>query len=343
MADENTGADALGQYLTGAGADGATQPDPDASLGNYRAAERVDTLGVLMAQGPPGLRIERVSGYNGAGAASLVAVGADAVAWRPPDGTQGEAVTIADGETRQVGGADAPDWATMSLARWAELTVDEWATTGVGGSGLDGFAVVTRRSAEPLAGEFTAHLDPVVGNVVGGSRQTVSGEAYRCLCLKNTTGDGHTLGLWHLGDVAGDGLSDVATTAHALTNYGAEHVIGEGYRWVRADSDQMEAAFPGDSGRSVLTMECWMRDFEWLPGVWNYGRLLDWWKDTNNALYVLALVHGSDPALSRFWVTQKIGGVTLCDFSWMHADAHALLIGADPIHVQLSSTRALRD
>ncbi len=330
MADQNTGADALGQYLTGAGSDGASQPDPDASLGNYRAAERLDPLGVLMAQGPPGLRIERVSGYNGVGAASLVAAGADAVAWRPPDDTEGEAIAIADGETRQVAGADEPYWANMSVARWAELTVAEWAAMGIGGSGLDGFAIVTRRSTEPLAGEFVAHLDRVVGNVVGGSRQTASGEAYRCVCLKNTTGDGKTLGLWHLADTAADGLADVATTTRDFTNHGAEHVPGQGYRFVKAENDYMQATVGALDAIAAVTMECWVRD--WQTPIDSYGQIARFWTDSSNRLMLDAKIT-TDPASSYICASLKIGGDWSPTASWTGVDANALLVGSDPWHV----------
>lgn len=148
--------------------------------------------------------------------------------------------------------------------------------------------------------------------------------------------DGDTLGLWHLHDGAcqgeGTGLVDASGGGHDLTNDGAESVE-DGYRFVRADSDELDTNYPSQGARNLLTLECWMRDFEWTPGNWGYGELFNWYKDGNNMLYVVVVRHPTTPAFSRFWIRQKVAGVWVVDLSWMSSEAHDLLTGAAPIHV----------
>jgi len=148
--------------------------------------------------------------------------------------------------------------------------------------------------------------------------------------------DGDTLGLWHLHDGGcqgeGTGLEDASGGGHDLTNDGAESVEN-GYRFVRADSDELDVAYVGDPGHQLLTLECWMRDFEWARFVWNYGDLVHWGKDNDNFLYVLIIIHPVVSALSGFRVYQKVAGVYRVDLPWINIDAYNLLTGPDPIHV----------
>jgi hypothetical protein len=143
--------------------------------------------------------------------------------------------------------------------------------------------------------------------------------------------DGATLGYWRFGETGGN-LSDVVA-GKVFTNVGCD-IEQDGYRWVRADSDQLTATYNGEPAHQMLTLECWMRDFEWLPDQWNYGELLNWWQDGNNMLYVMAVVH-ADPSFSRFWARYRVGGVWKGDFSWISAEADALLRAPEPVHVAL--------
>jgi len=118
-----------------------------------------------------------------------------------------------------------------------------------------------------------------------------------------------------------------------LVNHGA--VAGQdGFRFVRADSDRMEAAFPDDPGHTLLTMECWMRDFEWVPDAFSYGSLFCWYRDSSDHLWAKA---NTQPvaANSRFTVRQKIGGSIVSEFSWSGEDVDAMLKAKEPIHVAL--------
>ncbi|MGB2997652.1 MAG: LamG-like jellyroll fold domain-containing protein, partial [Phycisphaerae bacterium] len=75
--------------------------------------------------------------------------------------------------------------------------------------------------------------------------------------------DGDALGLWHLHNGGcqgeGTGLEDASGGGHDLTNYGAES-IEDGYRFVLAEGDYMDAALDGGA-RMAGTLECWIRNF----------------------------------------------------------------------------------
>lgn len=106
MPDIATAADALQWFYTGAASDGAAISDIHGSIGGYRSSERLDALAIEVSGGPSGLRYSHPSGENGVGDGVLDCPTANTVRWQPPGGSFGDAVTIANGETKQVCGAD---------------------------------------------------------------------------------------------------------------------------------------------------------------------------------------------------------------------------------------------
>lgn len=162
MPDEKTHADSLRLYLTGASSDGGAQTDPDASLGNYRSSTLCTFLAQSITNPITNVTVDFVAGGNGTGAGSLTAVTVDSLAWTPPGGSQGAAVSIANGETKILEGS--------------------------GDTGA--FIRVSRTSADDLSGTATVTLSDEYNDVVGfdnvSSSEASSGDVeYRALMFKN--------------------------------------------------------------------------------------------------------------------------------------------------------------
>ncbi len=161
MANEKTRADSIRIYLTGAGADGGAQADPDASLGNFRSATLADLMGFSVTSPISNITVVFVAAENGEGAGTLTASGVDELKWTPPGGVQGAGVTILNGETRVIEGTDTDKWVR-----------------------------VTRTTAAALAGAATITLADIFNDVVGfdnvSSVEAAAGDnEYRGLMLKN--------------------------------------------------------------------------------------------------------------------------------------------------------------
>jgi len=144
--------------------------------------------------------------------------------------------------------------------------------------------------------------------------------------------DGQTLGLWHLHDGAcqgeGTGLADASGAGHHLTNHGAEPVE-DGYRFVLADGDYMDAAFVGQPARSLVTLECWVR--AWQVPLDSTGIVAHFFKDANNWLALLGK-RNANPAASRLTAQgQTAGGVFTTQ--WMGTGADAFLASATAWHM----------
>jgi hypothetical protein len=103
MPAANSGVDALGLFLTG----GASNGDPDLSLGGARSSAKARGLGVIVSSPIPGIKIENVYPACEEGEGSL-SVGSDGASllFTPPDGLEGEAVPIGVGERKIVTGED---------------------------------------------------------------------------------------------------------------------------------------------------------------------------------------------------------------------------------------------
>lgn len=163
MPPTGTRADSIRLHHTGAGADGASQPDPAASLGGFRAAEELETRAPLISGGIANLDLVFASGLNGIGLASLAAVGDDLAAYSGVDASaRSESETILNGES---------------------LILEDPAEPGR-------FARAKRTSTAQLDGSTAARLHPVFGNVVGqadvtGPQQVTGRVTHRALMLKN--------------------------------------------------------------------------------------------------------------------------------------------------------------
>jgi len=175
MPDVYAGADALRFYLTGASSDGGAQTDPNASLGNYRSSTRATSLGISVAGGPANITVDYASGANGTGAGSVSAESADTLAWTPPGGSKGDAVTIANGETKiLVAGSSHPE----------------------------DFVEVSRTSATALSGTATVTLSDQFNNVFGldnvsTAEQAAGDTEYRCFAMKNVSSSStNTIKAW---------------------------------------------------------------------------------------------------------------------------------------------------
>ncbi len=162
MPDEKTRADSLRLYLTGAASDGGAQIDPDASLGNYRSSTLEEFFTNFISNPISNITVDFISGAHAEGDGSIEAITADTLAWTPPGGSQGAAVSIANGETKILEG------------------------NGVPGQ----FIRVTRTSADSLAGTATVTLSLKFNNVIGfdnvKTAEAAAGDIeYRALMLKN--------------------------------------------------------------------------------------------------------------------------------------------------------------
>jgi hypothetical protein len=163
MAEIKTGGDAIRWYLTGASSDGGAQTNPNLSLGKNRAATQTGGLGITVSGGPANITVSFASGANGEGAGSVSSETTGSLAWTPPGGSKGNAVTIANGETKQLVG---------------------------GGSHPEQFIIVSRTSATNLTGTATVTLADEYNAAVAGDNATTAEQAagdaeYRCLAAKN--------------------------------------------------------------------------------------------------------------------------------------------------------------
>lgn len=165
MAEINTGADALQALFTGAATNGGAQASADASLGNYRSSSRALGMGVVVTNPITNIVIEHVAGYNGEGNGTLSAIDANNLKWTPPGGTQGDAVTIANGEQKVLTG---------------------------GGTGEESkYIIVRRTSTASLSGTATLACSWEYNNAVAldniSSAEAAAGlDEVRCICLKNS-------------------------------------------------------------------------------------------------------------------------------------------------------------
>jgi len=144
--------------------------------------------------------------------------------------------------------------------------------------------------------------------------------------------DGSTLGLWHLHDGAcqgeGTGLED-ESGGHDFLNHGATS-CEDGYRFVRADGDYMDATFAGQPALAQLTLECWVRD--WQIPVDAFGCIAIFGIDGNNFCYLLVRRH-ANPALAYISVALYVGGVAVGYCQWAGTAVDALLASPLPWHV----------
>jgi len=239
MADEKTGPDSVRVYLTGAASDGGAQTDPDLALGKYRSSTLADFLGVSIADAISGITVDFVSGANGTGDGSLAATGASELKWTAPGGSQGDGVTIANGETKIV----------------------------LDGTDPEKFVRVTRTSADALSGTATLTLTDTFNNLIGydnvSAAERAAGDTeYRCLSFKVDAADDIMDLLAWLGTlgtaraVNADGVSTGADTCTAKSGTFADWP-DSGYVY---NTDKDEVAYYSERTSTVLTLPAAGRD-----------------------------------------------------------------------------------
>ena len=174
MADALTAADSMRVYLTGATSHGAAQLNPDASLGLYRSCRMVEQLAFRRVNPISGITVEFVAGANGTGTGALTAIAASSIQWTPPGGSPGDAVTIANGETKILEGSDA-----------------------------DQYIRVTRTSATALGGNesiitFEVLHNAIAGDEVGDTEATAGSANHRAVAVANvrSSGDLTSVSAW---------------------------------------------------------------------------------------------------------------------------------------------------
>lgn len=228
MPDQKTHADSIRLYNTGASAHAAAQTDPNTSLGKFLSGTEIQCMSISRSNNIANVSVDYAARENGEGGGTLTASGADELRWTPPGGTQGPAVTIANGETKILEG---------------------------GGGELQKYLRVSRTSATALSGTDTITLSKVLNNAVGfdnvsSAEQAAGDTEYRCIGLKNESGssvenvkayiktlgstqttDGGQLGAAGAGTVITTGNMDAATAwpasgfAHIKTSGGATREI----------------------------------------------------------------------------------------------------------------------
>lgn len=188
MPEINTRFDSVRIYLTGAGSDGGAQTDPDDSLGNYRSSTMVAGLTAQRSSSISNVTIDFAHWSNGEGTGQLRAVDANNLAWTPPGGTEGDAVTIANGETKILEGGDDPAQ----------------------------YIVVSRTSATALSGTESDVLTEAFNNAIGfdnvaDAERSAGDTEYRCVCFRNGSASGITgLKVWVRGDLGTQLVSGTA-------------------------------------------------------------------------------------------------------------------------------------
>lgn len=95
--------DALSLWLTG----GASNANPDLSLGGTISSVRVRGLGPLVDHAIPGIRVDNVFPACGVGTSYLRIDGTGNLIFTPPDGLAGAPVWTVDGQSAIVAGSDA--------------------------------------------------------------------------------------------------------------------------------------------------------------------------------------------------------------------------------------------
>lgn len=144
-------------FLTGAIADGGAQAVPASSLGGFRSSTRAGGLPFYLNSLIAGLSIDFVAAANGIGSGTLHVVDDDSLAWAPPGGAYGAAVTILPASSAIIEGTYP-----------------------------DRFISVTRNATQPLAGFAALQILDSYNEVIGQSDGTLpEAKTYRCICLKN--------------------------------------------------------------------------------------------------------------------------------------------------------------
>jgi len=131
----STAATALRIYYTGAASDGAYQSNPNSLLGGFRSSVLVPMLEPRRINDMGGIKILDIcgngtaSGASGAGVGTIRAVSTGSLAWTPPGGAEGTAVSIANGQSVVLeglnGGTTEHQWIQVQRVLAADLKGSE--------------------------------------------------------------------------------------------------------------------------------------------------------------------------------------------------------------------------
>lgn len=294
MAEEHAGVDSVRPYLTGATYTGEWRASHSGSLGAYRSGVKAKSMFLHRFDALRGIVIEYVSALNGIGVGSLVADSTSSLRWTPPSGTQGTAVTIANGETKVLYGGDTD---------------------------ADKYIIVRRTSATGLSGSEIVQTLDGINNVLGGTNFTgdeaaAGEEKYRALMFLNG-GDTQVtdLKVWvdgnydvnvriakedpdgngALTDKTGDGeesqpggldWSTPTTEGGALTLAATLAADGQVGLWIERSVD------PGATAEPIVTTVLHYKFT--LSGTTHYGQLRGLSRVAENGLKAYLLFYGQD-------------------------------------------------
>lgn len=153
MAEPMTRADSLREYLTGAGSDGGSQTDPNASLGNHRSSTEAISYTSVVSNPIANITIDFISGGNNVGAADLDCTGVSTLRWRDNGGTYGAEVTILNGETKVLEASGDPGAYVRVTRTSATNLITGTATVTLSRAKNNQFGMDDVLSAEASAGD----------------------------------------------------------------------------------------------------------------------------------------------------------------------------------------------
>ncbi len=84
MPAQNTRADSLREYLTGAASAGGSQSNPNASFGHFRSSTEAALYGITFTGSITGVVVNYASGGNAEGDGTLTAIDSTHLSWTPP-------------------------------------------------------------------------------------------------------------------------------------------------------------------------------------------------------------------------------------------------------------------
>jgi hypothetical protein len=143
--------------------------------------------------------------------------------------------------------------------------------------------------------------------------------------------DGNTLGWWRFGERGGR-LDNLIPGGPAMDNVGADPQ-DDGYRFVRASADYMEAFFPGQPDLYLLTLEMWVRRWAVPVGeVAVFAMFQIPYYPSSIKFLRLSAFRNSNPNYSFIRASACNVGVTI-EALWLDQMADDLLASAEPWHV----------
>lgn len=163
-----TRADALREYLTGAGSDGGSQPSSSACTGGFRSSTGALSYGITLVNPLLNLSVDFASGGNVEGDGTLVCIDNGNVAWNDSGETQGPIVTLPNNGSQAVlEAANNPG---------AFLRVTRTSASGI--------------ASDPSGNPCTVRLKTLLDNVFGwddvpSALAASGGSQYRATLLKN--------------------------------------------------------------------------------------------------------------------------------------------------------------